>query len=128
MALLDKLAAAAISAFAGELKATREVLQAGIDTFREANNMPLLYSAEPKVDEGPVDPTAPKPIVGPGDYLTLQLLEDLAKEQGVRYRDLPGLEAAARERGWVNPEGKLLMLPETAKGMALEDLPMVAKG
>lgn len=127
MALLDKLAAAAISAFAGELKATREVLQAGIDTFREANNMPLRYSAEPQVDEGPADPAAPKPIVGPSDYLTLQLLEDLAREQGVRYHDLSELEAAARSRGWVDPEGKLLMLPETAKGMALEDLPMVAR-
>lgn len=127
MAIFDKLAAAAISAFAGELKATRLVLQQGIDTFRQANNMPLLYSDEPTVDEPPADPRAPKPIVGQGDYLTLQLLEDLAREQGVRYFDLPGLEAAARERGWVNPEGKLLMLPETAKGMALDDLPMVAR-
>lgn len=128
MALMDKLAAAAIGAFVGELRATREVLQAGIDTFRQSQGMPLLYSAEPTVDEGPGDPKAPQSIVGAGDYLTLQLLEDLAREHGFRYHDLAELEQEARSRGWVDGDGKFLMLPATYAGMELGDLSILPKG
>lgn len=124
MALLDKLAAAAIHAFVGELAATRQVLQQGIDTYRVANGMPTLYSEDPNglIVDQPADPKAPKPIVGHGDMLTMDILVELAREQGVRWNDLEGLEQAARDRGWVDPDGKLLMLPQSYAGQMLGDL------
>ncbi len=127
MALFDKLAAAALGAFASELAQTREVLKQGIDTFREANGMPLLYSVEPRVDDEPAaDPRAPKPIVQPGDMLSWDLLVELAKEQGVRYSGLVELEQVARSRGWVDEEGKFLLLPQSYAGQELGEMGILA--
>lgn len=127
--LFDKLVAAALGTFTSELKETRKVLQDGIDTYRAVNGMPLLYSGEPVViDEPPADPKAPKPIVGSGDFLTLDLLQELAREHAVRWNTLPELETVARERGWVDTDGKLVMLPKVYAGAELGDLTMLAGG
>lgn len=128
MQLFDKLVAAALGTFTQELKETRKVLQDGIDTYRAVNGMPLLYSGEPAAEEPPADPKAPKEIVGPGDFLTLDLLQELAREHAVRYATVEQLEAVARERGWVDGDGKLLMLPKVYAGVELGDLRMLAEG
>lgn len=121
MKFLTPLLGATLRLFIRELRDTRQTLRDGIDTYRLVNGLPPLYAVEEREPEPAGGPFAPAPIVGNGEFLTLDILEQLAVEAGIRL--VPGLdlEGIARERGWVDPDGKLLMLPKGYDGWVLGD-------
>lgn len=108
--LLDKLGVAIVRSFTRELRAGRMVLQAGIDTYRQVHLLPPLYAESPEVPLA----GAPAEYLHTGDFLTIWLIEELAREFNVRLDHTTNIEQLAIERGWTDAQGKFMLLPATA--------------
>ena len=103
-----------------ELRGIREALEAIADAQR------MSIGLTPKFDT--LDPIEPEPsvqdraqtIIGQNDYLTAHIIEELAAEANIRLTGAEDLEALAKDRGWVDDEGKFLMLPQSYGGGKVE--------
>lgn len=134
MGLLDRLTSAVNGAVETnqargvlkELRLIREALQVGVDSYRLVNGMPTLYGVPWTPDEQAEksreigEGLTAGSIIRPGDYTTVWLIEELAKQFRVPITHETDLEALALERGWISPEGALLVIPEAAIGLEVE--------
>lgn len=129
MKFFSPLLGATLRVFVRELRDTRKVLQHGIDTYRQVHGLATLYEDEAlgETEEPPLDPKQRPQIVGLGDMLTLDILEALATEHGVKYYDLVELENIAYDRGWVNETGQVLLVPARYQAVEFAELGMFAE-
>lgn len=113
MAIFDKFTGAALRLFIRELRDTKQVLRDGIDSYRTIHGLPPLYlKVEPMVE---TKPTGKRRLIESGDFLTIWVIEELAREMAVPYDVDTDLEQLAKDRGWVDGEGHFTMMPQTAR-------------
>jgi len=102
-----------------ELRRIREVLEVAVDSYRAANHLPLAFTKPILAEEMPEGVPAGS-ILRPGDFQMVWFIEELAREYRVPLTAETDLEKLAIDRGWISPEGQLLVVPVTAKGMEWE--------
>lgn len=104
-----------------ELAGIRKALEVQVDTTRAGLGLPQVFvDPLPKGDPGLAgagEGMQPGRILHGGDFQLVWLLEELAAEQRVPVGPETDLEALALERGWLSPDGKLLVVPQSAQGM-----------
>lgn len=108
---LDRVALLAVRGFTKEVRRFREVVQQGIDSYRLVNKLPPLFEDG---DGHPMPPAMEVEFMHGGDFLTIWLIEELAREFNVRLTPDTNLEHLAIDRGWTDPQGKFLLLPASA--------------
>lgn len=103
-----------------ELRKLREVLEIGIDSYREANGLPKYFVKA--IEEAPpeFESFSRGGVIRPGEYQMIWMIEELAREFRVPITAETDLEALALERGWVSADGRLLMVPQAAAGQEIE--------
>lgn len=106
-----------------ELAKIRKVLEVMVDSYRQVNGMPAMFGPGMIEDQDPIKVIRgsgqPGSIIRPGDHQLVWLIEELAKEFRVPLTGDTDLEELAVSMGWVSPEGRLLMIPEVAKGLEI---------
>lgn len=129
MKFFSPLLGASLRVFVRELRATRKVMQHGIDTYRQVNGLPPLFEDEDlgATEEPDLGEKKRPQIVGQGDMLTLDILSALASEQGVKWSDVPELEALAYDRGWVDEVGRILLVPEAYQTVEFAEFGMFSE-
>lgn len=100
----------ALRAATREFKLLRETLQVGIDSYRQVNKLEPIWKAE-----GPAAavPAAEYDPAG-SNYLSVWCIEELAAEFHVPVTAEMDLEKLAIERGWMDANGKFILLPQAA--------------
>lgn len=127
MSLGDKVAEMLARAFGGlilrELKGIRKALEIGVDSDREIHGFqPLFAKPGEDLEDGAgggagsgadgMDPEAdPSDTSVHPDYMILEILELLAQENHVPHDSDTDLIALGKDRGWLNKEGEIVMLP-----------------
>lgn len=121
--MLDKLQAriadAIGAAVVAELRLLRVAVEIGVDSYRAVNGMePVAAGAASSSGSAENDlPLQPEeePIIPDGDYLSMWLLTKLAEENFIPVEADTDLEKLGLEKGWIDREGHLLVVPEAAK-------------
>lgn len=112
---LARLAPHAFRRLTKEVRDVRLAIEALTDTIREINKLPPIYRE--------LEPVAQvkdyESFIQPGDHLTYWILEELAKEHGIPIEETTNLETLAKDRGWVDAGGNLVMLPASAHAYGL---------
>mgnify|MGYP001606877741 CR=1 FL=1 len=129
MKLFDKIAGKltmlAVRTAIKEVGKLREVLQVGVDSYRQAHGMPPVYSVQDPAESPEAADLQAKDhgLIGKGDFLSVYVIEELAREFFVPLKHDTDLETLAIQRGWMDERGKFLMLPLSAVG----ELPQEAR-
>lgn len=122
MGILDRIAdltdRVQVKALETQLDRIATALERLVDTQRESVGLPLYYvEAMPEEPADVGGAARAGSILHGGDYQLVWLIEELAREHRIPVRPETDLEALALERGWLSPEGKLLVVPQSAEGM-----------
>lgn len=108
----DRLTLVVIRVAIRELRTFRQVFKDWIDTYRLVHGLQPLYTPPEPV---PI-PAVYDGFIKEGDYLSPWLITQLAYENRIAIDADTDIEALAKDRGWVTPEGKFLMFPLAADG------------
>lgn len=112
--LFSRLGLFAVKGLFKELSRLRLAIEAGVDSYRTVNNLAPLFgevepAAEPLAREFQTSSS-----IKTGDYLTMHLLEETFREQRIPFDHETDLEGLAKEIGILSPEGKFLIMPQSA--------------
>jgi len=99
-----------------ELRHLNRILEVATDSFRIAHKMQAQFTVAK--DEPSEDPDAETRIIpryehDEPQYLKLDLIECLCREQHIPIEPGTDLFAVARERQWIDEAGQLVVLPTT---------------
>lgn len=122
MKLLDRFAlkttAGMVWLLVRELRRLTHAIETGVDSFRQVHGHRPLFEAPTFHAEHAADPdpdtnrTIPRFEDDTPDWLRLDLLAALAREQHVLITDDTDLVQVGRERGWIDEAGQLVVLPK----------------
>lgn len=101
-----------------ELAGIRKALEWQVDTQRAGMGLaPVFVDPMPEQPKDLTIAHTPGAILRGGDFQLVWLIEELAAEHRIPIEPDTDLEALALSRGWLSPDGKLQVVPESARGM-----------
>lgn len=121
MSLADKVAEKILGPFGWVLIKTLTriavAIEKGIDSYREISGYNPIFAppaeplAEPSTPAGGIEQTDYSSDPEP-DYMRLEILEALARENRIIILPDTDLVALGKQRGWLNEAGEVVMLPQ----------------
>jgi hypothetical protein len=115
--IADRMTLLALRVVIREVRGLRQTLEIGIDSYRKVNRLPPAFSDSPAV-EGPTEIEIRRgSAIQPGAFQTIWLIEELCREFGVPITMETDLEGLAIDRGWIDINGRMLVLPAVAEGL-----------
>lgn len=124
--MFSRFGATLIRGLFREIRGLRLAVEAGVDSYRSVNNLaPMFGEAEPAAEPLPRHSGS---SIQDGDFLTPYLIEELFHEQRVPFDHTTDMEAVAKDLGWISPEGKFLLLPNSARMIDAGDLEGISAG
>lgn len=118
MSILEKIATRSVLAtlwlMLKELRRLNHAIEQGVDTFRAVHgHRPIFHQQDAQVATEPAETRAiPRFESDEPDWLKLDLIAELCRENHIAVTEGMDLFQTARELGWLDESGKFTTLPQ----------------